>query len=28
MDYRKATQRIHHTPGHASFIEIPLVTST
>jgi len=26
-DYRKATQRIHHTPGRASFIELPLVTT-
>ncbi len=25
-DYRKATQRIYHTPGQASFIELPLVT--
>jgi len=25
-DYRKATQRIYHTPGNASFIELPLVT--
>jgi len=25
-DYRKATQRIYHTPGQASFIEFPLVT--
>jgi putative CocE/NonD family hydrolase len=25
-DYRKATQRIYHAPGHASFIELPLVT--
>jgi len=25
-DYRKAVQRIYHTPGHASFIELPLVT--
>jgi len=24
-DYRKATQRIYHTPGQASFIELPLV---
>ncbi|HEV7397945.1 MAG TPA: CocE/NonD family hydrolase C-terminal non-catalytic domain-containing protein, partial [Pyrinomonadaceae bacterium] len=25
-DYRKATQRIYHTPAQASFIELPLVT--
>jgi uncharacterized protein len=25
-DYRKATQRIYHAPGQASFIELPLVT--
>jgi hypothetical protein len=25
-DYRKATQRVYHTPGQASFIELPLVT--
>jgi uncharacterized protein len=24
-DYKKATQRIYHTPEHASFIELPLV---
>lgn len=24
-DYKKATQRIHHAPGQASFIELPLV---
>jgi putative CocE/NonD family hydrolase len=24
-DYQKATQRIYHTPDHASFIELPLV---
>jgi uncharacterized protein len=24
-DYRKATQRIHHAPGRASFIELPVV---
>jgi len=23
-DYRKATQRIHHAPGQASFIELPI----
>jgi len=26
-DYKKATQRIYHAPGHASFIELPLVTT-
>ncbi len=26
-DYRKATQRIYHAPGQASFIELPLVVS-
>ena len=25
-DYRKATQRIYHSPDHASFIELPVVT--
>jgi hypothetical protein len=25
-DYRKATQRIYHTPGQASVIELPVVT--
>ena len=25
-DYRKATQRIYHEPGRASFVELPLVT--
>jgi hypothetical protein len=25
-DYRKATQRIYHTPGQASFVELPIVT--
>jgi uncharacterized protein len=25
-DYRKATQRIYHAPGQASFIELPLVS--
>lgn len=24
-DYKKAVQRIHHQPGHASYIELPLV---
>ncbi|HEX6183257.1 MAG TPA: CocE/NonD family hydrolase [Pyrinomonadaceae bacterium] len=26
-DYRKATQRVYHGPGRASFVELPLVTS-
>jgi putative CocE/NonD family hydrolase len=26
-DYKKATQRIYHTPGQQSFIELPLVTT-
>jgi uncharacterized protein len=26
-DYRKANQRIYHTPGEASFIELPLVAT-
>ena len=26
-DYRKATQRIYHTPGQTSFVELPLVTA-
>jgi putative CocE/NonD family hydrolase len=26
-DYRKATQRVYHAPGQASFIEMPLVTA-
>jgi putative CocE/NonD family hydrolase len=26
-DYKKATQRIYHAPGKASFIELPLVTN-
>jgi len=26
-DYRKATQRVYHAPGQASFIELPLVTA-
>src|SRR5207253_4112776 len=25
-DYRKATQRIYHAPGKASFVELPIVT--
>jgi hypothetical protein len=24
-DYRKATQRVYHAPGQASFIELPVV---
>ena len=27
-DYQKATQRIYHAPGEASFVELPLVTTT
>src|SRR5947207_2180355 len=26
-DYRKATERIYHAPGKASFVDLPLVTS-
>ena len=26
-DYRRATQRIYHAPGKASFVDLPLVTS-
>jgi uncharacterized protein len=26
-DYRKATQRVYHAPGQASYIELPLVTT-
>jgi putative CocE/NonD family hydrolase len=26
-DYRKATQRIYHAPGQASFVELPVVTN-
>ena len=26
QDYRKATQRVYHAPGQASFVELPLVT--
>ncbi|HEX8499770.1 MAG TPA: CocE/NonD family hydrolase [Pyrinomonadaceae bacterium] len=26
-DYRKATQRVYHAPGQASFVELPLVTA-
>ena len=25
-DYQKATQRVYHTPGQASFVELPVVT--
>jgi hypothetical protein len=24
-DYRKATQRVHHAPGQASFVSLPVV---
>jgi putative CocE/NonD family hydrolase len=27
QDYRKATQRIHHAPGQASFVELPIVAT-
>jgi putative CocE/NonD family hydrolase len=27
QDYQKATQRIFHQPGHASFVELPLVAA-
>ncbi|HEV7892884.1 MAG TPA: hypothetical protein VGP08_19880 [Pyrinomonadaceae bacterium] len=27
-DYRKATQRVYHAPGQASFVELPLVSAT
>ncbi len=27
-DYRKATQRVYHSPASASFVELPLVTTT
>ena len=27
-DYQKATQRIYHTPAHASFVELPVVTQS
>jgi len=27
QDYKKAVQRIHHAPGQASFVELPLVKS-
>ena len=26
-DYRKAVQRVHHAPGHESFVELPLVVT-
>jgi putative CocE/NonD family hydrolase len=26
-DYRKAVQRVHHAPGHASYVELPLVAT-
>jgi hypothetical protein len=26
-DFRKVTQRIYHTPGQATFIELPLVST-
>ena len=26
-DYRKANQRVYHTPGQASFVELPLVVT-
>ena len=26
-DYKKATQRIHHSPEHASFVDLPIVTN-
>ena len=25
-DFRKATQRVYHAPGHATFVELPVVT--
>ena len=27
-DYRKATQRIHHAPGAASYVELPVVSGS
>jgi uncharacterized protein len=27
-DYRKATQRVYHAPGRASFVELPVVSAT
>jgi predicted acyl esterase len=26
-DFRKAVQRVYHSPGHASFVELPLVSA-
>jgi predicted acyl esterase len=26
-DFSKATQRVYHSPAHASFVELPLVTT-
>ena len=26
-DYRKATQRVYHAPGQASFVELPVVSA-
>jgi predicted acyl esterase len=26
-DYKKATERIYHEAGHASFVELPIVTT-
>ena len=26
-DFKKATQRVYHAPGQASFVELPLVTT-
>jgi predicted acyl esterase len=26
-DYRKATQRVHHAPGQASFVTLPVVVA-
>jgi len=26
-DYRRATQRVHHAPGQASFVELPVVVA-
>jgi putative CocE/NonD family hydrolase len=27
-DFQKATQRVYHAPGHASFVELPVVTTS
>jgi putative CocE/NonD family hydrolase len=27
-DYRKATQRVYHSPDHATFVELPVVTAS